>query len=81
LSTIRVYRYGLLPPTSGGPLVSDQVHAAHRYQNALVEIDRSRREAVRAILGGHASVEQLGAQVQALVDELAQRRAAIKALR
>lgn len=45
----RVYRYGLLPPTQGQERIWDQLRLAHRYQQRLVEIERTRREAIAAI--------------------------------
>lgn len=78
---ILVYRYGLLPPVAGGDRVGDQIHLAHRYQNQLVEIERSRREAVRAVLLGHADVEGKAAALQQLEEDLERHRAAIKARR
>lgn len=79
--SILVYRYGLLPPVAGGERVNDQMHLAHRYQNALVEIERSRREAVRTVLLGHVDVEGKAAALQQLEDELERHRTAIKARR
>lgn len=43
----RVYRYGCLAPTENAQLVHDQMRAAHRYRNQLVEIERARRAALR----------------------------------
>lgn len=47
---IRVYRYGSLAPTVNANLVRDQMHAAHRYRNQLVEIERGRRLAIRSLI-------------------------------
>lgn len=47
---IRVYRYGLLAPTMNGKLVKEQMRAAHRYRNALIEIECARRDALRRLL-------------------------------
>lgn len=44
----RVYKYGCLAPTLNAELVYDQIRAAHRYRNQLVEIERARREAIKA---------------------------------
>jgi len=46
---IRVYKYGLLPPTQNINLVRDQFRAAHEYRNLHVEIERGRRAAVREL--------------------------------
>ena len=42
----RVYKYGCLAPTSNLDLVMEQIFAAHRYRNQLVEIERARRVAI-----------------------------------
>ena len=68
-----VYRYGLLPPVESSEKVSEQMFLAHKYQNRLIEIERKRREAIRAILSQHSSVEALVGSVeqhQARLDEL-----------
>lgn len=62
----RVYEFGLLDPTMNANLVDDQMRAAHRYRNLLVEIERSRRDAVRGALSAHPAVEPLEAEVQSL---------------
>lgn len=56
LTSFRVFRYGLLPPTLGAATVADQMRAAHRYHNALVEIELARREAERAVLHAHGGL-------------------------
>lgn len=47
-----VYKFGLSAPVdeASRTLVYDQIRGAHRYRNTLVEIERGRRAAVRAIL-------------------------------
>lgn len=47
--SIRVYKYGLLKPIENASLVDDQISAAHQYRNALIEIERERRDAVRTL--------------------------------
>ena len=48
----RVYTYGALPLSpEQQQLVNDQLFAAHRYRNTLVEIERKRREDYRGIRG------------------------------
>jgi hypothetical protein len=37
---IRVYKYGLLPPTTNTDIVSHAIRRGHRYQNELVESER-----------------------------------------
>lgn len=44
-----VYRYGLHAPHDGADVVYEQMRLAHRYRNVLVEIERGRRAAVRAV--------------------------------
>lgn len=48
-TSVRVFKYGLLPPTEGAEAVREQLRLAHRYLNQLVEIERARRAARRAI--------------------------------
>lgn len=48
---VKVYRYGLLPPTEGDERIADQLSRAHRYKNDLVRIERERREAMAALFG------------------------------
>ena len=45
----RVYKYGCLAPTLNAQLVHEQIRAAHRYRNQLVEIERARRAAMREL--------------------------------
>jgi hypothetical protein len=49
MPTIRVYKFGLLAPTENAALVEQQMLAAHRYRNALVQIERERRDALRIL--------------------------------
>lgn len=44
-----VYRYGLLPPTSGEEKVREVLLTAHRFRNTRVEIERGRRAALREV--------------------------------
>jgi hypothetical protein len=77
----KVYRYGLLPPTVGAERIAEQIRLAHRYQNALVEIDRWRRTQARAVLSRQGSValhEQLVADGEA---QLTAHRATIQRTR
>jgi len=75
-----VYRYGLLPPTLGADVVDDQMRAGHRYQNALVELERARRDAVAWVLSNNA-IDEIDLEIKALDEELSARRAAIQAER
>ncbi len=45
-----IYRYGALEPALNLPLVWEQLRAAHRYRNKLVEIERHRREQAAAVV-------------------------------
>lgn len=46
---IRVYQFGLRPPTTNVDLVRAEMRAAHEYRNDLVAIERGRRHVVRAL--------------------------------
>lgn len=50
----RIYDYGAKPPSDPGQAkqVADQMFKAHRYRNALVELELKRREQVDKILPG-----------------------------
>jgi putative transposase-like DNA-binding protein len=78
MTIARVYEYGLLPPTANAPLVDDQIRAAHRYRNLLVEIERARREEVRAILSRHPDTEALALDVERIAAEREDLRSRIK---
>jgi ribosomal protein L37AE/L43A len=66
---IRVYEYGLLPPTGNAAVVDQQMRDAHRYRNVLVEIEHERRASVRAAMGAHPDMQPLEEQVAAAVAE------------
>lgn len=79
MSTI-VYRYGLLCPDVE-LLVLDQMRAAHIYRNALTEIERRRRQALRAVDASHSElvalhgrVEETSASLAAVLEDLARER-------
>lgn len=78
---IRVYKYGLLAPTQNGDLVHQQMRGAHRYQNTLVEIERGRRDAVRAATSRHGDVAVLEDAVAAAVAAEEAAASAIKGTR
>jgi len=59
---MRVYQYGCQPPTHNEKLVHENMRAAHKYRNVLVEIERGRRAAVRVILGQRVHELELGAE-------------------
>ncbi len=56
---IKVYKYGLLPPTGGAEKVREQILLAHRYRNDLTQIERGRRAAIRAAMSEHGNVAVL----------------------
>lgn len=76
-----VYEYGLLQPTENGERVRDQIRLAHRYQNKLVEIERRRREAVRAAMGEVSTVAEHTTRLAAVLAELEVLREGIRAAR
>ena len=78
---IRIYEYGLLPPTFNAERVDHQIRAGHRYRNVLIEIERERRAKVREILGGHADTEPLAAEVDRLATEREAARQRLKLAR
>jgi hypothetical protein len=71
---VRVYQYGVGEPTSGGELLDQQMFIAHRHKNALVEIWRIKREALRE---EQASVLPLEEEKNTLVARREELRAAI----
>lgn len=78
---IRIYEYGLLPPTTNAELVEDQMRAGHRYYNALIEIERERRRRVSEVMSGHEDTEPLVTEIKTLTDERERLRLSIKATR
>jgi hypothetical protein len=46
----RLYSYGARPPVEGAELVNQQMELARRYRNALVRVERRRRERVETAL-------------------------------
>jgi hypothetical protein len=70
---IRVFSYGLRPPTHNADLVASQIRSARIYRNQLIELELHRRQAYRAVLGTHQDLAQIGAEIlelQARVEEL-----------
>ena len=68
--TIRVYQYAIRPPVENESLVRAQLRAAHDYRNDLVQIERGRRWALRAL-----------EDTDAVHDAVAQLKAATKTTR
>lgn len=83
---MKVYEYRLEAPFARGDDVYEQIRAAHRYYNRLIEIERGRREATRAaqatvtaVAEAQAAVDQISAQIETGLDEVkAMRKAARK---
>jgi hypothetical protein len=75
---IKVYRYGLLPPTENATLVFEQMQKAHVYRNKLVEIERRRRAAQRELLSTLPSIAALEAAAKAADEELDAALAAVR---
>ena len=70
---ILVYKYGLLAPIQNGDLAREQIRAAHRYQNDLIEVERGRRAAVRAASSACtdiAALEEREAAAKLLVEKV-----------
>jgi len=72
---IIVYRYGLLAPTLNGDKVAEQMSAAHRYYNKLVEIERKLRAEISEALEPHET--PAAKEIRAKMAELHQERRAI----
>ncbi|MGO9707946.1 MAG: hypothetical protein ACLQBL_03735 [Polyangiaceae bacterium] len=53
-TTTLVYQYGLAAPHEGADEVREQMRLAHRFRNALVEIERERRRETREAEAAHA---------------------------
>lgn len=79
---VKVYRYGLLAPIIAAESVAEQMRAAQRYRNTLVEIERGRRAALRrgeaqdpALAGLRAAEQWLDGQARALSSAIKAARA------
>lgn len=81
MSISMVYQYGLLSPTTNADLVAAQMRLAHRYRNKLTEIEIQRREAIRKILSTHPDVEPMQTELEALIQQRDEARAAIRLTR
>lgn len=76
--SVRVYEYGLLPPTLNSELVEQQLRDAHRYRNMLTEIERERRTKVRSIMASHQDMAPLQERISQLTEARDQARDAVK---
>lgn len=55
---IRVYKYGLMPPTANADVIKKQLRLAHRYRNAHTEVTRFVRAYTRQRMGEHPVYEE-----------------------
>src|SRR5271167_4725493 len=79
-----VYRFGLLPPTENAAVVRRQMRLAHDYRNLLVEIERGKRAALRALdaelgdtRGLEASLTAADAAVEAIYVQVRRERSKV----
>lgn len=78
----RVYQYGIVGgPRTNADIVEEQLRAAHRYRNKLVEIERDRRDKARAVIAAHGDVDVISEQVKPLEHQLEHTRLQIKSAR
>lgn len=71
MSTL-VYKYGLLSPIEHADTVREQIRAGHHYRNALVAIERTRRQTSRAAeasYGGVAEARKAYDAAKAVLDD------------
>jgi len=76
-----VYRYGLLEPTINGNLVNEQISAAHKYQNKLIELEHARRRGRDEALALAPKVAEINAKIAAQEAALESERGSISAQR
>lgn len=79
---VRIYTYGLpMGPTDHAELVREQMRAAHRYHNDLIQVERARRAAVRMEIAAVANIGEIDQEIEQLTDELADMRQRIQSRR
>ena len=78
---MRTYSYRLRAPTLGADIVAAQMRDAHRYYNALIEIEHERRAAWQAAMSAHADVECHEAWVSVCSEQRDAARDAIRRVR
>lgn len=78
MANVKVYRYGLLPPIESSEEVRGQMRLAHQYRNTLVEIERYRRAALRALFVSRADVAALERAAKAAEAEVERTYQAVK---
>jgi hypothetical protein len=76
-----VFRYGLLDPTLNGPLVDEQIAAAHKYQNKLIELEHTRRRIREEAIALDPIVAELNSKIAAHEAALERERREITAER
>lgn len=67
----RIWTYGCQAPTENAALFSEQLLRAHRYYNALIEVERKRRDEFRlgrAAIADIAPLEQKSAELAQAID-------------
>lgn len=75
----RVYAYGARAPVGNAELVRDQLHLARQYRNAIVEVERGRRDAANEVIREYyPRLLELDAEIEALDQQVADLRAAQK---
>ncbi len=73
--SVRVERYGLLPPTLLRERVASEMRAAAAYYNALISLERCRRDVFRSLRRAYVP------EIDPLEEEVVRRREALSALR
>lgn len=81
MTRVCVYEYGLLQPTEGKELVTDQMSRGHRYYNELVAFAREQRAAYRAALLQVGDLEARTRELDALIAARAAAREAVNTAR
>lgn len=74
-----VINYGLRPPTKNADVVHEQMRAAHRYRNTLVEIEIGRRNAVRSVYAMCGDLPVLKQRAEKAAEHAAKTAARVKA--
>lgn len=69
---VRIWKYGLRPPTMASARVHEQMWRAHRYYNQLVEIERARRAQTAAVMDAMPDIAQHQAEIARLSADLTQ---------
>jgi len=75
----RAYKYVIRAPVSNRELIVEQMKAAHHYRNKLVEIERMRRQAQRALLSSATPVAEAEASLASILHDLEEAVKEIKA--